>query len=355
MVNVGNGEIEMIDFFELTPDLVCIAGKDGYFRKVNPAVINLLGYTREELFAQPISSFIHPDDLQMTSRERKKLLNGRALINFQNRYVSKNGKISWLDWTSVYLPDKEIVFAIAKDVTDRKKAEQEIEEKYKRFKSLATHFKVSLERDKKYLAIELHEELAQLASVVKMDMDWIKSHEKSLSSSTESRLDHALVISDLLINTIRRISFSISPGMLDDLGLNATLDWHCKEFSLLTGISCQYKYNYDESELTKEIKLDFFRVCQEALTNIMYHAQAKKVQIKIEEADNRIFLLIIDNGQGFDASKQMDKPGLKGIRERAASINGHLTIKSAKGKGTQVSVSIAKPAANSPLWNKVER
>ncbi|MGK2864115.1 MAG: PAS domain S-box protein [Chitinophagaceae bacterium] len=354
MANLGSGEVEMIDFFELTPDLVCIAGKDGYFRKINPALIKKLGYTREELFAKPISSFIHPDDLQMTSRERKKLLKGRALINFQNRYVAKNGKISWFDWTSVYLPDKEIVFAIAKDVTERKKVEKEIEEKYKRFKSLATHFKVSLERDKKYLAIELHEELAQLASVVKMDMDWIKNHEKDLSSSTKSRLDHAIIISDLLINTIRRISFSISPGMLDDLGLNATLDWHCKEFSLLTGISCQYIINYDESDLTREIKLDFFRVCQEALTNIMYHAQAKKVQIRIEEADDRICLLIIDNGKGFDASKQMDKPGLKGIRERAASINGDLNIKSAKGKGTRVSVSIIKPSAKSVLWSKVK-
>ncbi len=352
MVNLGSGEIEMMDFFELTPDLVCIAGKDGYFRKVNPAVIKKLGYTREELFSRPISSFIHPDDLQLTNRERKKLLKGRALINFQNRYVGKKGKITWLDWTSVFLPDQEIVFAIAKDVTERKKTELEIEEKYRRFKSLATHFKISLERDKKYLAIELHEELAQLASVVKMDLDWIRTHEKDLSLSSKGRLDHALVISDLLINTIRRISFSISPGMLDDLGLNATLDWHCKEFSLLTGISCKYIFNYDESDLTREVRLDFFRVCQEALTNVMYHAQAKKVQIRIEETEDRICLLIIDNGIGFDASKQMDKPGLKGIRERAASINGDLNIKSIKGKGTRVSVSIIKPSAKSPLWSK---
>ncbi|MDP4262569.1 MAG: PAS domain-containing sensor histidine kinase [Bacteroidota bacterium] len=343
MSNWEDPEFEMFAFFELTPDLVCIAGKDGYFRKVNPAVIGKLGYTREELFAKPISSFIHPDDKDLTHRERTKLLKGKALVNFQNRYMTKNGKTVWLEWTSIYIPEKEVVFAIAKDITQGKQREKEIEEKYKKFKSLATHFKSSLEENKKYLAVELHEELAQLASVVKMDIDSVGSSEPDLQESSKNRIGHALAVSDLLINSIRRISFSISPNMLEDLGLDAALEWYCTEFSILNEIPCRFESAYDESCLTNEIRLDFFRICQEALTNIIYHAGAENAGISITENGSNIVLTITDDGKGFNVKDKKETRGLTSIRERVTSINGQLTIQSKPGKGTKISVTIAKP------------
>ena len=110
--------LELLPFFELTPDLVCIAGKDGYFRRVNQSVITKLEYTEQELFARPIFDFIYPEDKALALEQRKKLIDGKPLVNYQNRYVSKSGKIIWLNWTSVYFPEREVVFAIAKDVTE---------------------------------------------------------------------------------------------------------------------------------------------------------------------------------------------------------------------------------------------
>ncbi len=341
MSNLIGPDFEMSPFFEMTPDLVCIAGKDGYFRKINTSVIQKLEFSEEELFANPISSFIHPDDRETTSRERIKLLNGSPLISFQNRYITRSGKIVWLDWTSIYFPDREVVFAIAKDVTARKEMEKEIEEKYKKFKSLATHFKSSIEKDRKYLAVELHEELAQLASVVKMDIDWINEHTPGLSITSQNRLEHALAVSDLLIKGMRRISFSISPHMLDDLGLNETLQWLCKEFAILNGISCVFKSTGKEFLLTQEVKLDFFRICQQALSNVMYHAEASQVEIVIEEKDGHVCLSVSDNGKGFEIGQQTQMAGLKNMEERAASINGRLMISSKPGKGTKISVVLA--------------
>ena len=153
MDTLQNSESDMFTFFEMTPDLVCIAGKDGFFKKVNRAVIEKLGYTEEELFARPISSFLYPEDMEMTIRERTKLLDGTALTNLENRYVTKDGRIIWLHWTSIYLSDKEVVFAIAKDITERKQVEKELEEKYLKFKGLATHFKSSIEKDRKKFRI----------------------------------------------------------------------------------------------------------------------------------------------------------------------------------------------------------
>ena len=95
--------MELTPFFELTPDLVCIAGKDGYLKKVNQSVIDKLGYTKEELLCRPVNEFIHPDDRSTTAAEREKLIKGQPLLNFQNRYITKEGAVIWLEWTSIYL------------------------------------------------------------------------------------------------------------------------------------------------------------------------------------------------------------------------------------------------------------
>jgi PAS domain S-box-containing protein len=337
-----DSEFKIAAFFEMTPDLVCIAGRDGFFRKVNHSVIEKLEYTEAELMARPISTLMHPEDRELTLQKREELLKGKALVNFQNRYVKKSGAIIWLEWTSIYFSDSQVVFAIAKDITERKQMEIGIEENYRKFKSLTTHFKGRIEEDRKNLANELHEELVQLASILKLDIEWIGKNAPDWSPSSRSRVEHALVVSNHLIKTIRRISFSISPNMLEHLGLNATLEWHCKEFSLLNGIPCQFESTLDDMNITDEIRIDLFRICQEALTNIMAHAEASQVKVGIGEEGKQIRLTILDDGKGFIVDQQKRRPGLIRMRERAASINGQLTIQSQTGKGTMICVTIAK-------------
>jgi len=111
-------------FFQLSPDLLCIAGYDGYFKKINPAVSKTLGYTDEELFAAPIDSFIHPADQERTKQKRDELRRGEALLRFENRYLAKDGSAVWLSWTSVQIERDKLVFAIAKDITYKKQFEE---------------------------------------------------------------------------------------------------------------------------------------------------------------------------------------------------------------------------------------
>ncbi len=335
-------ELGTFAFFDMTPDLICVAGRDGFFKKINPAVIKKLGYTKEELLSRPVFSFMHPEDRERTGREREKLLRGTNLLNLQNRYCTKSGEVIWLEWTSVYVPDKEIVFAIAKDITSRKLMEQEIEEKYKKFKSLATHFKNTIEKDRKFLAMELHEELAQLATALKLDISSISAGIPSMDEAVKSRLEHALAVSDLLITTIRRISFAISPNMLDDMGLKEVMKWLCREFSSLNSIPCGYECAFDETILPHEIQLDIFRICQECLSNVMYHAKARKVILRLEEINNTIVLTISGDGKGFEIDMEKKAPSLTSIRERVASINGQLVVETQPGKGTRICVTIKK-------------
>ncbi len=342
MISKEDVEFEMLDFFEMTPDLVCIVSKEGYFRKVNPAVINKFGYSEDELFSRPVSSLIHPDDREVTSRERNKLLQGNALINFQNRYLTKNGKVVWLEWTSVYLPDKEMVFAIAKDISENKRIEKETEEKFNTYKSQATHFKSRAEEDRKYLAHELHEEVAQLAAVLKMHIAWLNQHQAVLPEDAKGKIDESLVLSDLLVRTVRRISFSVSPNMLDDLGFNATLAWECNEFAVLNGIPCDFITDSHEDDLPRDIKMDLFRICQEALSNIMEHAEAKSVKVSLKDRGDSILLSITDDGKGFDADGHKQSAGIMNMQLLTASINGQLKIESKEGRGTTLSVVVKK-------------
>src|SRR6185437_23361 len=112
-------------FFDLSPDLLCIAGFDGYFKKINPIVSKTLGYTNEELFARPIDDFVYPEDRDITSKKRDNIIKDNALFNFENRYVTKTGDIVWLSWTSMPIPSEQVVFAIAKNITHKKKLEED--------------------------------------------------------------------------------------------------------------------------------------------------------------------------------------------------------------------------------------
>lgn len=340
MLQQQGTELEMFRFFEMTPDLVCIADKAGYFRNINLAVVQKLGYTREELFSRPIASFIHPADREKTSLRRTELLNGKALMNFDNRYLSKNGNIVWLHWTSIYFPEKELVFAIAKDITERKQKELETEEKYKKFESLATHFKSRLEKDKKHLATELHEEIAQLTSVVKMNVVWLRDHTPATDKAGQNKIADSLAVLNLLVESIQRLSFATSPSMLNDIGLMETLECLCTEFSRLSGLPCSFESSINGKILSQEIQLDLFRICQESLSNVMCHAQASAVKVTVACVDERICLTVTDNGKGFQTAQINGSAGFDNMRKRAASVNGHLTIQSEPGKGTSIGISV---------------
>lgn len=122
----GAGDVLNFElFFELSPDLLCIAGYDGYFKRINPAVSNLLGYTNDELLSKPIHEFIYTDDRKLTAGHRSSLINGSPLLNFENRYITKAGEIIWLSWTSMPVDSEKIVYAIAKNITHKKKLEDE--------------------------------------------------------------------------------------------------------------------------------------------------------------------------------------------------------------------------------------
>lgn len=118
-------EYHFDNFFNISADLICIAGFDGYFKRINAAVSKLLGYSDEELYASPIMTFVFEPDLKTTIETREEVYKNKPLLNFENRYLTKTGEIVWLSWTSMPVEDEKLVYAIAKNITHQKKVEEE--------------------------------------------------------------------------------------------------------------------------------------------------------------------------------------------------------------------------------------
>lgn len=324
---------EFLHLFEMTPDWVCIAAKNGYFIDFNPAVPNTLGYSREELMSRLISDNIHPDDKAITASTRAQLLEGKALLNFQNRYLTKNGEVIWMEWTSVYLPSKEVVFAIAKNITARKRIELEIEARHLQYRQLAVHLKNNMEQDRKFLATELHEGVAQLATALKFDLELMHTQ----PDGVEKRLEHALVTVNMLVDTIRRTSFLVSPAILDDLGLDAALEWYCREFSQGSGLSCTYTGSYNENLFPKDVQLDLFRICQDAFNCISKHHRATRIKVAIRKKAGKQVLSIEDNGAGFSNGNTSH---LLSVHQRAQFIQADYDFSYQEGQGHRMEISL---------------
>ena len=123
---MGDKNYNYEDLFELSPDLFCIVSFDGFFKKVNSSVVNLLGYDTAELYARPVNSFVHPDDVKQTTEARASLTKGKFIKNFENKYLTKNGDTVWLSWTAKACPENKIIFAVAKDITEKKRIDLQV-------------------------------------------------------------------------------------------------------------------------------------------------------------------------------------------------------------------------------------
>lgn len=342
MTTSVNSESDLYSFFEQTPDWVCIAGPDGFFKNVNHAVENKLGYSKSELLASPISSFVHPEDKAATDQSRTNLYNGTPLVNFENRYVTKGGNIIWMYWTSIYLPDKKLIFGIAKDISERKKTENEIDEKYQKYKNLTNYFKSSIERDKKDFAKELQEELAQIASDIKRNLYSVLNLFPDIPELAISRIEQASYMSGLMLQMIDKIAFEISPFMLDDKTLDENLKLLCNDFSLLNELPSELETDYNVSGLSEELKVDFFRICQNVLKNIMNSSQAQSLKISIKDIGDKIQLTIADEGKGLEIKEPKQISSLANMRKRVASFSGKLDNFSNEEKGSRIVITVSR-------------
>jgi signal transduction histidine kinase len=234
--------------------------------------------------------------------------------------------------------DLQELLSRIKNLLKLKRVEEELRNNNKQLTRLSHHLQNIREEERKYLAGEVHEELGQLAAAVKIDIDWLTlSPKEEIQEAEQKRLSHASIASAKLISAIRKMAATLRPSMLDHLGLNASLEWLCKEFTDQNDIECIFETSCNDQNLDMKKKTELFRICQEALNNVTCDT-ATQVVVSLTEDPANIYLSISDNGQACNFTEKKDTLGLIILRERALSINGELTIESAEGGGTCIRV-----------------
>lgn len=231
---------------------------------------------------------------------------------------------------------------LQEEVNERKRAEEDLKQSREQLRDLASHLQSIREEEGRRIAREIHDELGQALTALKMDVHWLDHRLTGEQPLLLEKTKTMLNLIDMTVKTVRRISTELRPGLLDDLGLSAAIEWQANEFSHRTGIRCGILSDPEDIILDQVYSIALFRIFQETLTNIARHADATEVEITLKETCGRVELVVQDNGRGITEEQISDGKsfGLIGIRERVHYLNGDLSIKGARNEGTTVKVSI---------------
>ena len=309
--------------------------------ETNPAACELFGYTSNEFLKLGREHILDFSDPLVLQKLKERDVKGCASGEFTA--VKKNGERFHCELTSFIFKDihgENMSCAMIADISTRKNTEQQLKDVNVELHQLSRYLKNVREDERLHLSREVHDQLGQLASAIKMEIDWLNIHLTGLDAKAKARIDHALYIVKVLIGETRKIAGSLRPVMIDELGLNASLKWLCTEFQRLHGIACAFTDGYDDSNLDQDTRTELFRICQESLNNTMRYAKATHVKVLITEKNKNLEMSITDNGNGFDATENENHFNLVEIRERVASVNGILQIESKPGKGTTIHITV---------------
>lgn len=227
-------------------------------------------------------------------------------------------------------------------VAAQKETEEELRSSHEQLRNLSRHLQAVREEERTVIAREIHDELGQSLTALKMDVSWLGGKLPDGSDSLKEKTTLMLKYIDETIRTVQRISAELRPGILDDLGLMAAIEWQAQEFQKRTGISCEVSSSFDCDTLDRCRSTALFRIVQEALTNICRHAEATMARVSLEDSANTLVITVTDNGKGISESRISDPNslGLIGMRERVLLFGGGVKIARRAEGGTSVSMTI---------------
>lgn len=291
---------------------------------------------------------IHPDDVTEMMGSIYTVLKNPRLKNWSFEY-----RFLKADNTYAYVKNKGIVvrnmnrepirmLGSIRDITLEKQYEQQILDANVRLKKLTDHLQKAREEERIFIAREIHDELGQRLTGIKLDASWIKNKIEIVDPQGVDRIQQLITSVNDTINKVRKLATDLRPGVLDDLGLEAAIEWHAQQFTNQTEIKVTLKTGELKSQYDKNINTTIYRIYQEAMTNIARHANATTVKVTLFEKNNMITLQIVDNGKGITDSEKNNSSslGITGMRERAEIIGGTFSIQNHHKKGTEIEVSI---------------
>lgn len=319
---------ELAQFFDQSFDLLCIAGVDGYFKRLNPSWATELGWSLEELMARPFAEFVHPEDLPATLAEVEKLADGSTTILFENRYRHRDGSYRWLQWNARSIPGNPKIYAAARDVTLQRTLEREILE-------IADH-------EKERLGHELHDGLCQnLAGIAALSTTLARRmrsapESAALTTAVASAEEIARLLQDAM-QLAQDMARGLSHFGLERDGLSSTLRDLAANVGHMFRTSCVFEGVEGFPRLCPDVEAHLFRIAQEAVRNSVAHGQASQIAIQLKTAGSIGELVIRDDGIGYpEPIGDEAGSGMRTMAYRSRLIGGQLHIRPGARRGAEI-------------------
>jgi PAS domain S-box-containing protein len=313
------------------------------FLDVNDAAIAFYGYSKEEFMGMNIRD-LRPDNEYSKFSEIISSFKSGITNAGTWKHKKKNGdviKVNIITHEILY-EGKQAKLFLANDITEKIEAEEKLQRSHEELRQLATHLQDIREDERTRIAREIHDELGQQLTGLKMDISWLSKKINGQAPEINQKLAESLVLIDDTVKTVRRIATQLRPSILDDLGLISAMEWQSEEFEKRFKIETVFKANITVLDIDAEVSTGLFRVFQESLTNILRHAKASRVNASLHLEHESLTLQITDNGVGFEVDNIGEKKtlGLLGMKERTLMMGGTYHITSDPGMGTTVLITV---------------
>jgi len=322
--------------FDAVPDPVFLVDKDCGTLRANLAA-ERLGFQLGDLLGNSCDDILGGEG---TARSPSSL---PRLIRFDIQEPC-SGRFFELTSTPVRDSSDSLVMCVIvlRDITARKRAEERLHRSEEQLRGLASRLQTSAEQERLRIARELHDQLGQALTGIKMDLDWVTRKHASEPDTTLQKVRETIQLVDSIIGLVRKLATELRPGMLDTLGITAAVEWQVEEFQRRTGVRCSTQLPQIKLDLSTDQQIAMFRIVQESLTNVARHAGATAVHVALENDGERAILTVQDNGRGFAAEtlEHTKSLGVVGMRERLIPLGGELRVQSSPGSGTKVTACV---------------
>jgi signal transduction histidine kinase len=318
-------------------------GGDFLIRDVNPAAERIEEVTRDGILGKRVSEvFPGVRAFGLFAVFQRVWQTGKPEYFPGNIYRDERRLEGWRENWVFKLPTGEVV-AIYNEITERKQAEAAL-------RALARHLNSVREEEHTRIARQVHDELGQALTALRLDLTWVGRKLPNGHTALRRRMDAAVALTDEMIAVGHDIVGELRPPILDDLGLVPALEWHAQQVAKRSGVRIQVEGAAGERVVADDLAVSAYRIVQEALANVVRHAHAKHVRVRLGEQDGGLTIEIRDDGQGFPEQAASDPRsfGITGMRERAASHGGALVITGSPGAGTTVRVTFPPERRKEP-------
>lgn len=324
-------ENEVAHFFTESLDLLCIAGFDGHFKRLNPAWTSRLGRSLEELTARPLLDFVHPEDREATRAAVETLAKGRKALLFENRYRHQDGSYRWLQWKAWTGVGRQRIYAAARDVTRQKRLEREILE--------------ILDCEQERLGRELHDGLCQtLAGIAALSTTLSRRLARNSEGAAAGAAKEITELLNEAIAEARDLARGLGPLGLEEADLEAALEALALGSARQFRVSCMLACERPFPRLRQEVAEHLYRIAQEAVSNALRHGKGDRIEISLDSEAGKGLLSVRCNGVGIPYdSPEPHGIGLHTMTYRARLIGGSLEFRRRQPRGTTVSCAFPLP------------